>query len=110
MDHVGICVIDVFNVSAGGPTTLYYSIFSAAFQVHSPIIVLIFGEGVLPGKFYPAIAQNDRLLSHKNSSLIHMCRACQLLSHNFETHIVLGSAHPNHAFLMQMLQMGKIHV
>ena len=34
----------------------------------------------------------------------------QLLSHNVETHVVLGASNPNHASVMQMMQMGKVHV
>ena len=77
--------------------------------------IRILGIGIIPGEFYPAIAQNDRLLSHKNSGLIHVSSLLDflcvpLLSHNFETHVFLGPAHPDHALLMQMVQMGKVHI
>ena len=34
----------------------------------------------------------------------------QLLSHNVEAHVVLGASNPNHVSLMQVMQMGKVHV
>ena len=77
--------------------------------------IRILGIGIILGEFYPAIAQNDRLLSHKNPRLIHVASLlyfflAQLLSHNFEAHILLGPAHPDHSLLMQVMQMGKVHV
>ena len=81
---------------------------------HPKFIRILFAGGFFC-KFYPAITQNDRLLSHKNSRLIHVPGLlyfffAQLLSHNVETHVVLGASNPNHASVMQMMQMGKVHV
>ena len=68
---------------------------------HPEFIRILFAGGFFC-KFYPAITQNDRLLSHKNSCLVHVPGLlyfffAQLLSHNVEAHVVLGASNPNHA-------------
>ena len=66
-------------------------------------------------EFYAAIAQYERLLSHKNFLAPHMfgllaLLSRQMLSHNFKAHVVLGAGNPNHSSPMQMVKMGEVHI